>query len=575
MKKIYSLAIIFLCTVTFGQTIYSENFGTPTASTLYPAYTTGTAPATFNNASPILYSGSGDVRVSTASSGYIGATGNGNVFLTNTAGRNLIIEGINTTSTTSANLVLSFGYLTSATATQLTVEQSSDGTTFTPITFTNNTTTAWTLVTIPGGTLLSTANLRLRFTQPSATASMRLDDVKITNFNPACTLVLAAETTACNATTIAIDTYTATIPFTGGGNATYTITTTTGTIAGNNPTSAATGNILINGIPEGTSPTVSVTGGSCNFTRIIASPECKPVNTLPLTDSFNYTVGSALTSQQLWSKLNTGDDLSVATGNLVYTGITSSGSSVSFVGSGAEARTPFTVVTAGSVYASFLSRTADIANITTDLANTYFAYFGTDNAGTTSNIRLWIRKNGTQFQYGLGTAAAATVWTTALYNVNDTQYLVLGYDIANNYLSLTVNPTIGGTTAPTLAVNLTAPATAIGSFVFRQDGDTTTPSLIIDELKISTTPDFTLNSDKFADISGLNIYPNPVSGNILNIETAANGTKAIIIFDVLGKQVLNITTDNTTVNISNLNAGVYIVKISEEGKTATRKLVVR
>lgn len=575
MKKIYSLAIILLCTVTFGQTIYSENFGTPTASTLYPAYTTGTAPATFNNASPILYSGSGDVRVSTASSGYIGATGNGNVFLTNTAGRNLIIEGINTTSTTSANLVLSFGYLTSATATQLTVEQSSDGTTFTPITFTNNTTTAWTLVTIPGGTLLSTANLRLRFTQPSATASMRLDDVKITNFNPACTLVLAAETTACNATTIAIDTYTATIPFTGGGNATYTITTTTGTIAGNNPTSAATGNILINGIPEGTSPTVSVTGGSCNFTRIIASPECKPVNTLPLTDSFNYTVGSALTSQQLWSKLNTGDDLSVATGNLVYTGITSSGSSVSFVGSGAEARTPFTVVTAGSVYASFLSRTADIANITTDLANTYFAYFGTDNAGTTSNIRLWIRKNGTQFQYGLGTAAAATVWTTALYNVNDTQYLVLGYDIANNYLSLTVNPTIGGTTAPTLAVNLTAPATAIGSFVFRQDGDTTTPSLIIDELKISTTPDFTLNSDKFADISGLNIYPNPVSGNILNIETAANGTKAIIIFDVLGKQVLNITTDNTTVNISNLNAGVYIVKISEEGKTATRKLVVR
>ena len=574
MKKIYLLAIILLCTVTFGQTIYNENFGTPTGTTLYPAYTTGTAPATFNNASPILYSGSGDVRVTSVSSGYVGATGAGNVFLTGTAGRNLIIEGINTTSATSANLVLSFGYITNATATQLTVEQSSDGTTFTPIAFTNNTTTAWTLVTIPGGTLLSTANLRLRFTQP-ATAQMRLDDVKIVNFNPSCTLVLAGETTACNATTIAIDTYTTTIPFTGGGNATYTLTTTAGTIAGDNPTSVAAGNIVINNVPEGTSPTITVTGGTCNITRIIASPECKPVNTLPLTDSFNYTVGSALTSQQLWSKLNTGDDLSVATGNLVYTGITSSGSSVSFVGSGAEARTPFTVVTAGSVYASFLSRTADIANITTDLANTYFAYFGTDNAGTTSNIRLWIRKNGTQFQYGLGTAAAATVWTTALYNVNDTQYLVLGYDIANNYLSLTVNPTIGGTTAPTLAVNLTAPATAIGSFVFRQDGDTTTPSLIIDELKISTTPDFTLNSDKFADISGLNIYPNPVSGNILNIETAANGTKAIIIFDVLGKQVLNITTDNTTVNISNLNAGVYIVKISEEGKTATRKLVVR
>ena len=76
-------------------------------------------------------------------------------------------------------------------------------------------------------------------------------------------------------------------------------------------------------------------------------------------------------------------------------------------------------------------------------------------------------------------------------------------------------------------------------------------------------------------IAGLEIYPNPVTGNILNIETAANGTKVVGIFDVLGKQVLNVTTDTTTVNVGNLNAGVYIVKITEEGKTATRKLVVR
>ena len=77
------------------------------------------------------------------------------------------------------------------------------------------------------------------------------------------------------------------------------------------------------------------------------------------------------------------------------------------------------------------------------------------------------------------------------------------------------------------------------------------------------------------NISGLSIYPNPVSGNILNIETAVNATKAVSIFDVLGKQVLNVTTDNTTVNVGNLNTGVYIVKITEDGKTATRKLVVR
>ncbi len=76
-------------------------------------------------------------------------------------------------------------------------------------------------------------------------------------------------------------------------------------------------------------------------------------------------------------------------------------------------------------------------------------------------------------------------------------------------------------------------------------------------------------------IAGLEIYPNPVTGNILNITTDANATKNVVIVDVLGKQVLNVTTDNATVNVGNLNAGVYIVKITEEGKTATRKLVIR
>ncbi len=75
-------------------------------------------------------------------------------------------------------------------------------------------------------------------------------------------------------------------------------------------------------------------------------------------------------------------------------------------------------------------------------------------------------------------------------------------------------------------------------------------------------------------ISGLSIYPNPVK-NILNITTEANSSKNIIIFDILGKQVLNVTTENTTVNVGNLSAGVYIVKITEEGKTATRKLVIQ
>ena len=75
-------------------------------------------------------------------------------------------------------------------------------------------------------------------------------------------------------------------------------------------------------------------------------------------------------------------------------------------------------------------------------------------------------------------------------------------------------------------------------------------------------------------IAGLRVYPNPVTNGTLYISTDANTTKSVVIFDVLGKQVVK-TTATESVNVSNLKGGVYIVKITEEGKTATRKLVIK
>jgi hypothetical protein len=50
---------------------------------------------------------------------------------------------------------------------------------------------------------------------------------------------------------------------------------------------------------------------------------------------------------------------------------------------------------------------------------------------------------------------------------------------------------------------------------------------------------------------------------------------SVQIFDLVGKEVLKSNVMNNTVNVSGLNAGVYMVKITEEGKTATRKLVIQ
>ncbi|MCO6175015.1 T9SS type A sorting domain-containing protein [Flavobacterium sp. NRK F10] len=87
--------------------------------------------------------------------------------------------------------------------------------------------------------------------------------------------------------------------------------------------------------------------------------------------------------------------------------------------------------------------------------------------------------------------------------------------------------------------------------------------------------DMPLETRSFDAVDGLTMYPNPVSGGTLYINTSANTSKQVQVYDVLGKQVINATVSNNTLNVANLNSGIYIVKITEEGKTATRKLIVR
>lgn len=130
MKKFY----IFLLAISFGTsysqtTLFAENMGTPTA-------TIAIASNTFQNTSPILFSGTADVRISTPSDTYPGASGSGCVFLGGTTpAKTFIIEGINTLNY--SDLTLSFGHQkgTNAGSNELTVEVSTDGTTWSPLTY--------------------------------------------------------------------------------------------------------------------------------------------------------------------------------------------------------------------------------------------------------------------------------------------------------------------------------------------------------------------------------------------------------------------------------------------------------
>jgi len=77
------------------------------------------------------------------------------------------------------------------------------------------------------------------------------------------------------------------------------------------------------------------------------------------------------------------------------------------------------------------------------------------------------------------------------------------------------------------------------------------------------------------EIAGLNVYPNPVTNGNLFITSDSNEAKAVTIIDILGKEVAKATVTDQPMNVSALNSGVYFVKITEAGKTATKKLMVK
>ncbi len=180
---IFSLTIIILySTFGFGQTIFNETIdvNVNTAGTLTIANTV------FDNAS-LSYTGTADTRTTSASTGYTGASGGRNVFLTNNGTANFQIQNINTTGYT--NLMLSFGALKTTTAsnlTELVLEYSTDGISYTAISFpaqpTGSGTTIWRLIgpiSLPVATE-GAGNLRLRWRNSSLTPQFRIDDITLT-----------------------------------------------------------------------------------------------------------------------------------------------------------------------------------------------------------------------------------------------------------------------------------------------------------------------------------------------------------------------------------------------------------
>lgn len=180
--------------------------------------------------------------------------------------------------------------------------------------------------------------------------------------------------------------------------------------------------------------------------------------------------------------------------------------------------------------------------------------------GQTLNISFWYKSSGDDTDSRLWSyykdSTGASVYPTA--NAVDDPLRT-----NNGYL-----PSVAVWTQHSVTATVPANAVTLVLAVRTYNGGTSS----YDQFSVTTD---TASTKNFDAIAGLKMYPNPVTGNVLNISSTANLDMNVAIFDVLGKQVINTKVTNNTVNVSSLNTGVYIVKVTEDGKTATRKLVVK
>lgn len=155
--------------------------------------------------------------------------------------------------------------------------------------------------------------------------------------------------------------------------------------------------------------------------------------------------------------------------------------------------------------------------------------------------------------------------TTVITGVSDPTVVdFVGFGSANEY---------EGTSATPALTNSTAAFRNNGGCTDTDDNAADFTTGTPDPRNSQTPVNICTASIKENNIDGLNIFPNPAD-DVLNITSNSTLDKNVQLFDLTGKKVLDVTTVSQ-INVSTLKAGIYVAKIYEAGKTATRKVVIK
>ncbi|MGS2726727.1 lamin tail domain-containing protein [Psychroserpens sp. BH13MA-6] len=345
-----------------------------------------------------------------------------------------------------------------------------------------------------------------------------------------CTTALGSSSVSCDTTGSGAidDTYTATIDFSGANNGNnFVVMSSSGTVGGDSPTSVESGTIVISNIPEGTDITVTLSdianGGVCDLSETIDSPGCVPlvINEV-LFDPAADLPGDA-----------NGDGTRDALEDEFIELINNSGAALDISG--------YTISDAADLRHTFPPATIIPANeiLVVFGGGTPTGSFGGSIVQTASEGQLNLSNGGDVITINNNLGDQVLVFDSGVIaaSVSDNQSVTRDPDITGGFVLHT---------------------DAIASLLF-------SPGQLLPEA---------LSVDSF-EVSNIKIFPNPVSNGMVTIASENLANVDVEMYDILGKRVSDVVLNNNTLNVSQLTAGMYLLKISvTNGSSAIKKLVI-
>ncbi|WP_052503470.1 lamin tail domain-containing protein [Lacinutrix sp. Hel_I_90] len=340
-----------------------------------------------------------------------------------------------------------------------------------------------------------------------------------------CDVILQTESYVCATNTEGDnnDQVTINIPYTGSDNTiTSVTTTTTATISGDDPATTVGGTIILTGLGEGDSWNITLNGGDCDGTSLsgtVPAANCDPVFLII-------------------NEIHADPDATNGDANGDGTVNTSDDEFIEIYNSGTVA-----IDLSDYVIADAVSDRHTFPSGTILPPNNFITVFG---GGTPTGIDFIAQTASTT---GLGLNNGGD--TVTIRDNNGVNLIVETYGAAGNNQSIARNPDFTG--------------------------------VFVDHSTIASNPvlfspgaknDGTTLSTKGFNITNFSIYPNPVSNGTVTIKTTANDVVTVNVFNVLGKRVISKALTNDTLDVSQLSTGLYLIKLTQNGASTTKKLVV-